>query len=125
MARLVSTLTTLLVLIPSASAQAPSYSKDIRPFLAKYCLECHNAKTLKGTLNLESYKALIDGSDSGPVVKTGKPNESKLVLLAEHKDKPTMPPPKAKFQPTKDEVKLLRAWVAAGARDDGADVKVE
>ena len=87
-----------------APAQSPSYSKDIRPFLAKYCLECHNAKTLKGTLNLESHKAMMDGSDGGPVINAGKPDESKLVRMIEHKDKPVMPPPKAKFQPTKDEI---------------------
>ncbi len=115
----------LLHVAPLFAQQIPSYSRDIRPFLAKYCLECHNAKTLKGTLSLDSHKALMDGSDSGPVVKAGKPDESKLVLLAEHKDKPTMPPPKAKFQPTKDEVKLLRVWVLAGAKDDAVSVKVE
>ena len=104
---------------------APSYSKDIRPFLTKYCLECHNAKTLKGTLSLETYKAMLDGSDGGAVVAAGKPDDSRLVLLIEHKDKPSMPPPKAKFQPTKAEIALLRAWVAAGAKDDGASIKVE
>ena len=108
-----------------AWAQAPSYSKDIRPFLAKYCVECHNAKTMKGSLDLETYKAMMDGSDGGAVVIPKKPDESRLVLLAEHKDKPVMPPPKAKFQPTKTEIKLLRAWVQAGAIDDGASVKVE
>jgi hypothetical protein len=104
---------------------APSYSKDIRPFLAKYCLECHNAKSLKGNLDLESHKTMMDGSDVGPVIKAGIPDESKLVLLTEHKSKPVMPPAKAKFQPTKDEIKLLRAWVAAGAKDDAVEVKVE
>jgi hypothetical protein len=108
-----------------ASAQtAPSYSKQIRPLLTKYCLECHNAKTSKGTLSLETYQAIMDGSDNGPVIVANQPNKSKLVLLTEHKEKPTMPPPKAKFQPTKDEVALLRAWVTAGAKDDAADVKV-
>ncbi|MBI1829926.1 MAG: DUF559 domain-containing protein, partial [Planctomycetes bacterium] len=106
-------------------AQAPSYSKDIRPFVTKYCLECHNARTQKGTLSLETHKAMMDGADAGPVIAPGQPDKSKLVLLVEHKQKPTMPPAKAKYQPTKDEVALLRAWVKAGAMDDGANVKVE
>ncbi len=106
-------------------AQAPSYSKDIRPLITKYCLECHNARTQKGTLSLETFKAAMEGSDRGPVIVAGQPDKSKLVLLTEHKDKPTMPPAKAKFHPTKDEVALLRAWVAAGAVDDGANIKVE
>ena len=106
-------------------AQAPSFSKDIRPFFTKYCLECHNAKVEKAGLVLETYKGLMDGADGGPVVKAGKPDESRLVLLCEGKDKPMMPPAKAKFQPTKDEIKLLRVWVMAGAKDDGANVKIE
>ena len=112
-------------LATSLASAHPSYSKDIRPFFVKYCLECHNAKTMKGALSLETYKAMLDGSDGGAVIVPGKPNDSRLVLLIEHKDKPTMPPPKAKFQPSKDEIKLVRAWIADGAKDDGATVKIE
>ncbi len=113
----------LLVWTATTHAQ-PSYSKDIRPFLAKYCLECHNAKTLKGSLSLETHKEALDGSDSGRVIVPGKADESKLVQLIEHKAKPVMPPAKAKFQPTKAEIALVRAWVLAGAKDDAADIKV-
>src|SRR5205823_5571469 len=60
-----------------------------------------------------------------PVVVAGKPEDSRLVLLIEHKDKPKMPPSKAKFQPSKEEIKLVRAWIVAGAKDDSASVKVE
>src|ERR1700728_290491 len=109
----------------SAVGAQTSYSKDVRPFLTKYCLECHNAKTMKGSLSLESRKAMMDGSDGGTVVVAGKPDDSRLVLLIEHKDKPSMPPPKAKFQPTKAEVALVRAWIKDGAKDDAASVKVE
>jgi hypothetical protein len=103
---------------------APSYSKDIRPFLAKYCLECHNAKTMKGSLSLETHKEAMDGSDAGRVIVPGKADQSKLVLLIEHKAKPVMPPVKAKFQPTKAEIALVRAWVLGGAKDDAADIKI-
>src|SRR5205823_6226705 len=52
-----------------------------------------------------------------------KPEESRLVLLPEGKDKPPMPPKKAK-QPKAPVVAVLRAWVAAGAKDDSATVVV-
>src|SRR6266851_6421090 len=104
-------------------AQPPSYGKQVKPFLAKYCLECHNAEDAKGGLVMDSFQALLKGGDNGPVITPGKPDESRLVLLPEGKAKPPMPPKKAK-QPKPDEVTVLRAWVAAGAKDDSATVVV-
>src|SRR5438309_1181962 len=107
----------------SVAAQETSYARQVKPFLARYCLECHNASTTKGDLDLETFKGMMQGGKSGPVVMPGKPDASRLVLLPEHKDKPPMPPKKAR-QPKPDEVTVLRAWVAAGARDDSANVRV-
>jgi Tol biopolymer transport system component len=107
-----------------AFAGPPSYARGVRPFLARYCLECHNATTTKGDLNLETVKTLMQGSKDGVVVVPGKPDESRLVMMPERKLKPAMPPSKAK-QPTSAEVAVLRAWVAAGAKDDSASVKIE
>src|SRR5947209_800100 len=95
----------LVVTASSAVAQqAPSFSKDVRPFLAKYCLECHNAKTFKAGLDLETYKSLQEGSDRGPAVVAGKPDDSPLVVLAEGKKEPKMPPKKAQRHPRPEEV---------------------
>src|SRR5437763_5144226 len=96
---------------------SPSYAKDVRPFLAKYCLECHNQKNLKGKLNLETYQGIMKGSSSGEVVVPGKADDSALVLLVEGKDTPKMPPKEARLQPKPKEIGVLRAWVAAGAKD--------
>jgi hypothetical protein len=115
----------LLIVTGVAIAQQPaSYAREVRPFLARYCIECHNAKSLKGGLDLESYKGLQGGSDNGPVLMAGKPDDSPLVVLVEGKKKPRMPPAKAQRHPRPEEVRVLRAWVAAGARDDSASVKV-
>jgi WD40 repeat protein len=118
-----STAALLLLAAPLRAQDAPSYAKDVRPFLAKYCLECHNAKNLKGRLNLESYDGLRKGSSSGEVLVPGKPDESAIVLQVEGKDTPHMPPKEAR-QPKAKEIGVLRAWVAAGARDDSATVKI-
>jgi hypothetical protein len=101
-----------------------SYAKDVRPFLSRYCLECHNAKSLKGGLDLESFKGIKAGSDNGPVLVPGKPDESPLVLLAEGKKTPRMPPQKAQRHPRQEEIRVLRAWIAAGAKDDSGSLKV-
>jgi hypothetical protein len=97
--------------------RAPSYAKQVRPFLARYCFECHSSAEAKSDLDMETLNGLLRGGKRGPAIVPGKPNESRLVLLAEGKGKPAMPPKKAK-QPKPTEVGLLRAWVAAGAKDD-------
>ncbi|HYT89311.1 MAG TPA: c-type cytochrome domain-containing protein [Gemmataceae bacterium] len=110
-----------LVMVPGASAQqpAPSYTQDIRPFLAKYCIECHTAKKAKAGVNLDTYQTMLRGNRKGwPVVVPGNPDKSSLVLTTEKKSRPIMPPTKIKLQPGQAEMALLRAWVAAGAKDD-------
>src|SRR6516165_2637322 len=125
MSRILVSTAILLTLTQPLSAQEPvSYAKQVRPFLAKYCLECHNAKSAKLGLNLETVKAIREGSDGGPVLIAGKPDDSRIVLLVEGKDKPPMPPKDAKFHPKKEEIGILRAWIAAGAKDDSAEIKV-
>lgn len=104
--------------------EPPSYARHVRPYLAKYCLECHNAKALKGGLSLETLKTILEGSDKGPVLVAGKPDESTLVTSVEGKSKPAMPPRKVKLRPRAEEIALVRAWVKAGAKDDSALIKV-
>ena len=113
----------LLGLAPHALAQSPpSYARQVKPFLAKYCLECHNSQELKGELDLETFAGAMHGGKDGPVIVPGKPEQSRLVLAVEGKIKPSMPPKKAK-QPPAGEIQILRAWIAAGARDDSILVK--
>jgi hypothetical protein len=100
-------------------AEPVSYAKQVKPFFTRYCLECHNQDEAKGGLNLETYKSLREGGDSGEVLTPGKADASRIVRLVEHKDKPFMPPKKAK-QPRPEEVALLRAWIDAGAKEDSA-----
>jgi WD40 repeat protein len=107
--------------VDSAAQEPPSYAKQVKPFLARYCLECHNADEAKGGLILETLESLIEGGQKGPVLASGKPDESRLVLMVEGKMKPAMPPQKAK-QPKPSELAVLRNWVAAGAKDDSASV---
>ncbi len=116
---------TLTVLASAAAspAQQPSYARDVRPFLAKYCLECHNAKSAKASLNLETFKGLRAGGDSGTVLVPGSPDKSPLVRLVEGKEEPKMPPKAARRQPKPAEVAVLRAWIKAGAKDDSTDLK--
>src|SRR5262245_32152735 len=119
------TLAVLLVGLPRGlfAQDPPSFAKQVKPFLARYCIECHNKEAMKGDLSLETVESMRKGGKSGPVLKSGNPDESRIVLLAEHKAKPAMPPKKAK-QPTATDVAVLRTWVAAGAKVDSTDASV-
>jgi WD40 repeat protein len=96
---------------------APSYARQVKPFLAKYCSECHSGDRPKAGLNLDTYKSIMAGSRNGHAVVPGKPDDSQLVLALEAQAGSPMPPKRAK-QPKRTERAILRAWVAAGAKDD-------
>lgn len=107
----------------SLHAEAPSYAKQIKPFFSRYCLECHNGEEAKGGLSMETNKSLLAGGDNGPVLTPGKAESSRIVRLLEHKEKPFMPPKKAK-QPRAEEIALVRAWIDAGAKNDEGSVRI-
>jgi cytochrome c len=100
--------------------KGPSYSKDIKPFLEKYCVECHQAAQEKGSINVESHRNLIAarGKKNKRAVVPGTPERSPLLLTMEGKARKKMPPRKYESQPTAAEIKLVRDWIAAGAVDD-------
>lgn len=114
-----SLLAALLLASALPAAEPPSYAERVRPFLVRYCIECHNGKDEKGGLNLETYAGLLAGGDHGPVLMAGKAAESRIVRMVEGTSKPVMPPKKAR-QPQAGESAVLRTWIEAGAKDDGA-----
>ena len=96
-------------------AEAPSFTQ-VYEVLAKNCTTCHNPKEMKGELNLESYEALLKGGESGASIVPGKPAESLLLQVIEHKTKPFMPPPKKGKKLAEAEIAVVRAWIEAGAK---------
>ncbi|MFV1995365.1 MAG: hypothetical protein ACC661_07995, partial [Verrucomicrobiales bacterium] len=70
------------------SVGAVEFEKDIKPFLEKKCLSCHNPNNTKGDLSL-------------------------MATLEEEGEEPEMP---EKGDPlTEAEAELLRQWIASGA----------
>jgi WD40 repeat protein len=104
---------------PALADDAPSYARQVKPFLAKYCSECHGGDRPKAGLNLDTYRSIVGGGRNRHLVVPGKPDDSQLVLSVEALAGSPMPPRRT-LQPRRTERKLIRAWVAAGARDDSA-----
>ncbi len=104
--------------LPSVADEHPDFAA-VQNLFAKHCLDCHESKDPEANLVLESFETLMKGGESGPVLMAGKADESLLVKILEgrvEKDgkKIAMPPGKKKQLPA-DDIKLVRAWIDAGA----------
>jgi hypothetical protein len=90
---------------------SPVFETEVLPLLEAKCLRCHGEKVRKAELDLRGRAGILKGSESGPVVVPGKPQESPLYEMV-HGGK--MPPGKKdKLGP--QEVEIVRRWIEAGA----------
>jgi cytochrome c553 len=88
------------------------FESRVRPLLVAKCQECHGEKVAEAGLRLDSRRALLRGSDAGPVVVPGDAAKSRLIAVVRHADDVGMPPT---GRLTDDEIAVLESWVAAGA----------
>jgi hypothetical protein len=100
-----------------AAAQPPrqiEFNRDIRPILSNNCFVCHGPDN-----NLRKAKLRLDDEKDShaKVIKAGKPAESELFRrLITDDPKEKMPPAKTLKQLTKQEIELIRIWIAQGAK---------
>ena len=99
------------------AADAPSYTKDVKPFIAMYCAECHGVKETKAGINLLSVDSMLKGGRKGKALVPESPEKSRMYQTMVGGGK-QMPPKKFGKQPTKDEIPMIKAWIATGAKDD-------
>src|SRR4051794_28721873 len=81
----------LFVFAPAAAASAQKppekpppeavepFEKHVRPVLLDKCVGCHGPKSQRGSLRLDSRKAVLDGGDTGPAIVLGQPDKSLLI----------------------------------------------
>lgn len=105
----------------SAKKDETVFGVAVKPILDARCVSCHNTEKKKGGLQLHNMEGILKGGNDtkGTVVVAGKPDESELltVIHAPLDDEEHMPP-KAKPQPTVDEIAVLAWWIQSGARFD-------
>ncbi len=88
------------------------FEREIRPLLAKNCYACHGAKSGFAGLRLHERASAMKGSDAGPVIVAGKPDESKLIRAVRGELSQRMPP--SGPLPAGEIAKLVR-WIEMGA----------
>jgi hypothetical protein len=92
-----------------AAEKAPSWKSDVAPLLKDACASCHSGRKQKARLDVTSYDSLMR------FVKAGDPDRSKLHNSLKGKGAKMMPP---KNPLAADQIALVRAWIAAGAKKD-------
>ncbi len=109
----------LLGVTSAAGAAEPApgkvdYNFQVRPLLADRCFVCHgpDPKTRKAKLRLD----VPDVAYGKGAVVPGKPDESAMIerITADDPGR-RMPPQKSNLRLSKDEIELLRRWIAEGA----------
>ena len=96
---------------PITAEHAEFFEARIRPLLSEHCVSCHGPKKQQSGLRLDSQEGLLKGADSGPVVVSGRPEESALVKAIRH-DATIKMPPKSKL-PAQAIVDLT-TWIRVG-----------
>jgi len=98
---------------------AIEFNKDIRPLLSDNCFQCHgpDSASRKAGLRLDREEEIKADREGMRVVVPGKPDESELIkrIISTDPDE-VMPPPKLHKTITSAQVKLLRQWIAEGAK---------
>ncbi len=108
--------------LPSGSASVASggantfYGARVEPIFAARCVTCHGPSKHKANLRLDTYRAVMRGGKTGPVVRAGNVQGSDLFRRI------TLPPGHDDFMPKEgkrplsaDQVKLIELWIGAGA----------
>jgi hypothetical protein len=107
--------------IGTAGASEPGrvdFARQVRPILAESCFECHgpDPKGRKGDLRLDSRADAFADRGGYCAVVPGHPEESELIARITSGDpEELMPPAHSRRKLTRDQVALLRRWVAEGA----------
>ncbi len=101
------------VLLAGATSGAQEKASP-QPILQKYCLECHSGKKAKGNLALDN------------LTSDFKPDESAVWDKVEQRLAAGTMPPRAKPQPTAEELAALRTWIDHGlVKADAARQRLE
>jgi cytochrome c5 len=110
---------------PAVAVAAVDFKKHIMPIIEESCVKCHKApykdekgrlKKPKAGLRLDTVEMIKKGSEEGPVIVAGKPEDSTFyTLVALDPDHDDIMPPKGDPL-TKQQIEMIKNWIASGAK---------
>ncbi len=92
--------------------QTEFFEKSIRPVLVEQCYKCHGPEKQKGALRVDSRAAILKGTDLGPVVVPGKPDESDFIKSLKHTGDSKMPEKADKLSDA--QIAAMSEWIRMG-----------
>ena len=104
------------------TAGAPSFGRQVQRIFYRHCTECHSPGHVGYqaiSLDLTTYRGVRNGSERGVVVIPRHPQRSLIMRVLDWKagsDEIKMPP--LGPQLSREDRDVIRAWIAAGAKDD-------
>jgi mono/diheme cytochrome c family protein len=108
------------VLQTGCSNKPLTYQANIKPILDTNCVSCHTAGGegyKKSGLRLDSYDAIMKGTQFGAVVVPGSSVSSTLYRLVSGKADPSIRMPHGKAALPETEVATIAAWIDQGAKN--------
>lgn len=106
------------VLSPAAINVAkvkPEFQAHVKPILEARCVMCHNKRTLPGFMSLENRQLAFKPGATGTPIVPGQPAKSLLVANVSHSHANVKVMPPVGERVTRDEIAILRTWIAQGA----------
>jgi hypothetical protein len=95
----------------TSPVMAVTLDQHVRPIFEARCLNCHGAGKKRGGLDMRTIQSMMRGGDSGSGLVAGSPDKS---TIWETITNDRMPPGKMKLSAA--EKKLVRDWIAGGAK---------
>lgn len=103
----------------SAGKASVSFTADVAPILQRRCVACHGPEKSKGRYRLDTFAGLLKPGGDQATVIAGRPEKSRLFQLLVEKNPDDRMPQDAEPLPAA-EIAVIRAWIAGGAKFDGA-----
>lgn len=111
---------TMSIEIPKPKGtETVSFTRDMAPWMANLCLNCHNSRNKSGGLSVETFYDLMKGGDTGLVILPGDMENSRFFRLVGGLELPRMPQGQARI--TRKNYEDMKTWFKEGNTFDGSD----
>ena len=111
-----------LTMVACTGEPTVSFSRDVKPIIDKYCIECHQAGgegLAASGFNMETYAGVMKGTKHGAMIIASDSAGSNMLVLMEGRADPSISMPHGKMEgATGKELETIRLWIDQGAQDN-------